>query len=253
MDEMAAYDELVELLHVESVETRYGAFRAMKERNRQDPLVKGERLGDHCELHAISSNGPPLVHIARSRAAEIVIFGNDLRLSVPLVLACENHITLKSLPDGQMRISRFPPGQADRQVVCSARLDDVIRQLIGIGATYPDVVSIIQQAKAGGKLTARVEVDALPRPGRMYQRDAAADGSGGSDVEPASPLPNLFSTYEEQDAEGAKPRSSPEGDADAPAEESGPEAEDADDSASDALPASEEPRQPWWNVFGKMG
>lgn len=200
MDELDALDALAELMHVDSNETRYGAFRAMKARNSRDVLIKGEKLSDQLMLHVVNSDGAPLVHISRSREAEIVLFGRDIRLSHPLVLLTDSRVTIKSLDNGQMQVSRYAPGEDDRQVVCSSKLDDVIRQMVAVGATYPDIVNIVQQAKKQGNLTARVEVDALPRPGRTYQRDAG-ETSGRPNLEVASPLPGLFSYTDPEDEE----------------------------------------------------
>src|SRR5207253_10201019 len=44
MTHVAALDGLSDLLHVPSVETRYGAFRAMRIRNPGDPMTRGETL-----------------------------------------------------------------------------------------------------------------------------------------------------------------------------------------------------------------
>jgi hypothetical protein len=79
----------------------------------------------------------------------------------------------------------------------------VIRAIVGLGGTYPDVVQALQQAKADGALVSRFEVDALPQAGRSYDRVAAkskSDGDVGSDegadqtpsIEVATPLPDLF-------------------------------------------------------------
>jgi flagellar basal body P-ring protein FlgI len=235
MDEMAAYDELAGLLHSDSAETRYGALRALQQRNGQDPLVKGEALGDHLMLYSIASNGPPLVHIARTRAAEIVVFGRDVALKLPLVLTTDSHLTLKSTEDGQIRITQFAPGQDDRHAIASTRVDDVIRKLIAVGANYPEVVSILQQAKMRGQLEARIVVDALPKPGRTYLRPAG-EGEENSSVEVASPLPSLFSRWEEKDA--VTEEAAPPGDA------------ETDD---EIVPEIDEAEKSWWNIFGRMG
>ena len=230
MDDLAAVDEIANLLHIESAETRYGAFRAMLTRNAQDPAVKGVALGDHLMLHTVSSEGPPMIHISRSRQAEVVIFGDNVRINGELVLATDNHITLKSLADGQIRVSRFAPGEEDKQITCSTRLDDVVKTLIDVGATYPDVANVIRTAKQRELLSARVEVDALPKPGRTYDR-RSGDGSPASDVQVASPLPTLFTRYDEDQRGSLSGR------------------EDLIATEEDLV---NEPEPAWWDVIGRM-
>jgi len=83
-------------------------------------------------------------------------------------------------------------------------VDEVIRAIVDLGGTYPDVVQALQQAKVDGALASRFEVDALPQPGRSYDRHAkrSPDGDarpaplGGQQDAPlelATPLPDLFS------------------------------------------------------------
>lgn len=222
MDDMEAYDKLVEMLNVDSAETRYGAFRALQARNPNDPLVKGEQLGHAFSFHVIPGEGVPLVHIARSRAMEIVQFGADIRVQPPLALLDDNHLTLKSLEDGRVRVSRFAPGESDRQMVASSRLDDIVRQLVAVGASYPDVVSILHQLKIRGNLTARVEVDALPKAGRKYFRPEKPPGQPPSDddLQVASPLPNLFSHWQADDESAASAATEEPPGAGSPAENS---------------------------------
>jgi hypothetical protein len=240
MDEMDAYDELAKLLHHESAETRYGALRALQQRNAKDPLVKGETLGDQLTLHTINSDGPPLVHISRSRAAEIVVFGRDVGLKLPLVLTTPTHLTLKSTNDGAIRITNFQPGGEDREAMASSRISDVIRKLVEVGASYPEIVSLLQQAKARGQMDARIVVDALPRPGRTYQRPAGESASAEA-VEVASPLPSLFSRWDEKNA-----TTTPE-----PSPDDGAEVGESDD--EEIVPEMDESEKSWWNVFGRMG
>ncbi|MCA9269034.1 MAG: flagellar basal body P-ring protein FlgI, partial [Planctomycetales bacterium] len=221
MDELDGFDQLADLLHAESAETRYGAFRAMKERNPHDPLVKGETLNKSYQFHVLYTSGPPLVHVARTRSAEIVQFGEDIRLRTPLALATDSHLTIKSVGDDQVRISRFAPGEEDQQVVCSPRLADVIRQLGAVGAEYADVVSLLQKARQEGFLDVRLKVEALPRSGRTYEREASSGADTATGVEVASPLPSLFTLweYEEAPQREAEPAESESAEEDAPAEQ----------------------------------
>jgi hypothetical protein len=86
MNDFAAYEQLKELLNVLSVETRYGAFRALTAMNANDPLVMGESLGGQFSYHVLDASGPPLIHVTRSRRPEVVLFGLDQQLRTPLAL-----------------------------------------------------------------------------------------------------------------------------------------------------------------------
>jgi hypothetical protein len=80
-----------------------------------------------------------------------------------------------------------------------------------LGGTYPDVVQALQQARANGALASRLELDAIPAGGRLYDRGGAIrhdddeeepspdDSESGKDddhvsqgVAVANPLPGLF-------------------------------------------------------------
>ena len=77
----------------------------------------------------------------------------------------------------------------------SPRVDEVIRAIVELGGTYPDVVQALQEAKAAGCLPSRLEVDALPTAGRTYERIVKSNGD--TDEAPGratSPIPDLFSS-----------------------------------------------------------
>lgn len=172
MNDGAAYDQLRELLGVASVETRYGAFRALWSMNSNDPLVLGEQLGGQFSYHVLDTQGPPMVHVARSKRAEIVLFGHQQRLKAPFYLEAGGRIIVrnsKENPD-EVVLSRFAVGESDQQRVVSTQLDDVIRAVVDLGGTYPDAVQALAQAKACGALESRFEVDAVPETGRLFDR-----------------------------------------------------------------------------------
>ncbi len=193
LDHVEAYDALYELLSEPSAETRYGAFRAMYARNPRDPMIKGELLGDSFALHVLPVSGEPMVHFARSRRQEIVLYGSDLQLTPPPFLLAGKRLMIKRLDDHQLKVIRFEPGEEDHEVVCSYRLDDVIRTLVSQGARYDDVFQLIRAAKVGGFLSARLAVNAQPLAGRTFQR---TEESPPDDSVPANrsllPVPELF-------------------------------------------------------------
>jgi flagellar basal body P-ring protein FlgI len=204
MQDYAAYEQLQTLLSVPSAETRYGAFRALWTMNENDPLVKGESLGGQFNYHVLSSPEAPMIHVTRTRLAEIVVFGADPRFLTPLAVSAGNEIMVTSEGGDQVCVSKYTIQDGDQKRTVSTRVDDIIRAVVELGGTYPDVVQALQEAKTSGALLARLEVDALPEAGRSYDR-VVQDGHGQSDqggggsetkqhvsVTPARPAPELF-------------------------------------------------------------
>ena len=180
--------------------------RPMRERmNPNDPLIRGENLGGQFGYHVLNTTGAPMVHVTRSYRPEVVIFGHEQTLVAPFVLEAGKSILVKGTA-GKVTVSRFAVGKPDQKRVVSTKIDDVIRAIVELGGTYPDVVQALQGAKASGALTARFDVDALPEEDRTYrQKDMSPEGEGTlAEADPdvkaateqrivvANPLPDLF-------------------------------------------------------------
>jgi flagellar basal body P-ring protein FlgI len=168
---VAAVDALNELLHVQSVETRYGAFRAMRTRNPGDPTTKGEILNAKFRYHALATSGEPLVHITRTRVPEIVVFGHEQRLKDVKLLRAGKRIMITLQENGELRAGRYDPGQETVYETFPPQLDKLIRTIVKLGGSYSDVIQCLQEAKAAGCLEARLAVEAVPHPNRKYYRD----------------------------------------------------------------------------------
>jgi flagellar basal body P-ring protein FlgI len=179
MQDYAAYEQLRNLLSDASAETRYGAFRALWLMNENDPFVKGEVFAGGFHYHMLDVDGPPLVHVTRSRLPEVVLFGREQRLLLPLALNAGNEILVTSTADNEVAVSKYTVRDGDQKRLVSTRLDEVIRAIVELGGTYPDVVQAMQEARMAGALTSRLEVDALPEAFRSYDR-VADNGKGGS-------------------------------------------------------------------------
>ncbi len=175
MQEYAACEQLRELLSSPSAETRYGAFRALWANNAKDPLVKGESLGGQFNYHVLDVGGPPMIHVTRSRVSEVVVFGPGQQLHAPLALNAGNEIMVTASEGGEVTVSKYSVKDGDQKRTVSTRVDDVIRAIVELGGTYPDVVQALQEAKNLGALPARFEVDSLPEAGRTYERTAQDD------------------------------------------------------------------------------
>lgn len=170
MDDVLAHDELRSLLNADSAETRYGAFRALREMNEEDPIVRGQDMKGRFHYHIVDSQGPPMVHVTRSDRPEVILFGVDHSLKLPMVLEAGKYILVNGLAGSEVTVSRFAVGEPDQKRVVSSSLDDVIRAVVELGGTYPDVVQALQQAKESGSLASRLEVDAIPQSGRLLHR-----------------------------------------------------------------------------------
>jgi flagellar basal body P-ring protein FlgI len=175
MEDFAAYEQLRDLLAVPSVETRYGAFRALWMMNPNDPLVRGEECNGQFRYHVLDTGDEhPVVHVTRNRRAEVVLFGRDQRFATPLSVNAGNQIMVTSTNNGQISVSRITSDESEHKRVVSTRVDDVIRAIAAVGGTYPDVVQALEEAKVNGALASRFEVDAVPEAGRTYQREETA-------------------------------------------------------------------------------
>jgi hypothetical protein len=195
LGEYQATEQLRALLDSESAETRYGAFRALWSADRKDALVQGETLSNRqsqFSFHVLAIDGPKMVHVTRSFRAEVVLFGRDLQLSLPFLLEAGNHIRLNGPPGGPILISLAAPDAPSQSRQVSPRLEEVIRAVVELGGSYPDVVQMLQQAASCGALEGcRLEIDAVPQPGRTYTRKDKSDNDSSSAAK--GTLPELFS------------------------------------------------------------
>lgn len=196
MDDGAAYEGLRSLLIVKSAETRYGAFRAMTAMAPTDSLLQGENMNGKFKLHLLDMEGDPLIHVTSSHKPEVVFFGLNHELKLPLVLDAGPNILVNGLSGGQIKVSNF--GKTTQQRVVSTNVEEVIRAIVDLGGTYPDVVQMLEQAKESGAMQSRFRVNALPEVGRdLVIRNKDDATSNDSKVEPASyqietPEPDLF-------------------------------------------------------------
>lgn len=183
MHDYAAYEGLASLLSVSSAETRYGAFRSLWYMDPRDPLVRGEMMGDQFHYHVLNLGGPPMIHLTRSFRPEVVLFGRRQALVPPLVVDAGGKILVHAMEDGTVTVSRYVAGEPDQKRVVSTQIDEIIRAMVDLGATYPDVVQVLAEAKAKGALEGRLEIDALPEGGRRYDRRPAGTDSSDQEAE----------------------------------------------------------------------
>ncbi len=193
-DDLGAHDALIQLLDVASVETRYGAFRALWTMDPANSPLRGEVLGGQFSYHVLNTEGPSLVHVTRSFRPEIVLFGAEQTLITPFVLEAGPRILVNSSGGDEVTVVLAAVNQPEQRRTVSSRLDEVIRAVVDIGGTYPDVVQLVKSASDQGALPGRFAMDALPEAGRTYRRSSGGDDElrdpretiTGSELEPVA-------------------------------------------------------------------
>jgi hypothetical protein len=209
LDEAASFYELRKLLNQPSAETRYGAFRALWTLDKNDPAIKAERLNDQFDFHVLDSETEPMVHMTRNKLSELVLFGRDQRFHTPIALTAGPRINVNAQPGSDtVSITRFEVGQPDRRKVVSTRVEDVIRAVAEMDATYPDVAQLLAEAEGQNNLPGRLEIDALPTAGRLYYRPVKGkpEAKGkGTRVGRKTMIPNLFPTNDPDSSSADEP------------------------------------------------
>jgi hypothetical protein len=164
LDEAVSHVKLNELLASSSAETRYGAFRALRALDEHDAAVRGELLNDCFWLHRVAPESAPLVHVAGSRRAEIVLFGQESYLVPPFSFLAGPEFTITAGRDDEhCTISRFSVHHGTRRRQCTLKVADVVKTFADLGGAYPDVIELLCQADQCHCLNCRVAVDALPQ------------------------------------------------------------------------------------------
>ena len=194
LDSNASTEALSELLHVESKETRYGAFRSLKAQSPFAPLVRGELLSDFV-LNVVPSKTEPMLHVSRSKQNEIVLFGETQTVS-DQILYVESGLTVKGNGDGSVKITRYLPGDGEMRRVCSTQCVELIPILSEVGCSYSVIVKLLKDAQQNGMLNTQLVVNAVPKRRRKYRGDRSTGEESQKYI--ADPIPGLFQPEEEQ-------------------------------------------------------
>jgi flagellar basal body P-ring protein FlgI len=202
LDQPAAHLKLRKLMDDPKIEVRYGAFNALRTMDPHDPFLGRVRVldapkedddadtssdsmalaytgassrravqDDPFALYAVDSDGPPLVHVSRSNRSEIVIFGRQLKLLPPIVLDTGPILLNASQYDDKLEISKIVASTvSDGETKVSASLDiaEVVRRIANLGATYPEVVAMLDAADRQKNIPGKLVVDAAPTANTRY-------------------------------------------------------------------------------------
>jgi hypothetical protein len=187
MDQAICRVKLAELLGSPVPEARYGAFRALRAMDENEPAIKGQLLNHAFWVHHVAPDSPPMVHLSTSRRAEIVLFGQDAYLKPPFAIRAGDFAITATDDDTRCTIARCSTLEGTSHRQCSLKLDDVLRTLAHEGGMYPEAVELLKQAHGGGNLSCRVEVDALPQAISVYALAKVGlnknAGEGGDEID----------------------------------------------------------------------
>ena len=181
----AADVALESLLEEPSAETRYGAFRAIRKRNPQSPLVAGQWLSHDFKLCLVDNQSPGLVHFSRSELGEIVVF-NDSQTFNEKFLYVQSGLTVKSNADGTVTVATYRSDDSFR-ATCGDRVSDVIQTVSQAGYGYETLLKMTRLAMREGALNGRLVVDATPKVGRRYQSKTLPNAIAHSASEKSTP------------------------------------------------------------------
>jgi flagellar basal body P-ring protein FlgI len=232
MDQSAAHLKLRKLMDHSDIEIRYGAFNALRTGDPHDPFLGLVRVLDQPKveqeedddspdamaiaivrasrrrrtqpedpfaLYVVDSEGPPLVHVSRSRRSEIVIFGQQQKLLPPVVLGAGQVLLNAAESDEKIEVSKIVAsnfGDADIKTTTSLDLAEVVRKTANLGATYPEIVAILEAALRQKNLPGDLVVDAVPAANRIYteailgkdttaKRDTSVKQTSGAATKPS--------------------------------------------------------------------
>jgi hypothetical protein len=218
MDQNAAHMKLRNLMSEPDNELRYGAFNALRTLDPHDPSLgrvhvlddpqteeqqdeapdsmalalasaaQRPRAEDPFALYIVDSEGPPVIHVSRTRRSEVVVFGRSQKLLPPIVLGTGAILLNAAEKDDEIEISKIVPskfGDSDVKLRTSLDLPEVIRRVANLGTTYPEMVAILEAANRQKNLPGSLVVDAVPQSNMDYLQAAILGKDAKPKVDPA--------------------------------------------------------------------
>ena len=277
MEDDTARIKLRKLMDEPDMEVRYGAFNALRtldpldaalgrvrildnpynqeEIDPEDPDAmalaiassRRPRPEDPFSLFIVDSEGPPVIHVSRTRRSEVVVFGRSQRLQTPIVLGAGQVLLNAAQGDESVDISKIVPskfGDDDVKVRSSLDVGDVIRHVANMGATYPEVIAILESAYKQQNLPGPLFVDSVPTSNIEYfeksilgeskpKKDAEVERTGMSRFRRLFSFRDRFDKDDADDKASKKVDAKDKPDADAKAADA-KDKPDADAKAADA-------------------
>lgn len=204
VDDADAVLALRQLMSEKALETRYGAFRALKELDPHDPSLNPIEFENRFIVYAIDSTGEPMVHVTRRRAPEIVLFGTEQALRLPAVLNAGRSIRIMGeTGQHEVEVIYYQLNAEPKRHKVPNRMIDILRTCGKLGATYPDIVQMMIEAEQQHNFVGQFGIDRLPQAGRLYTKNvdspSPADEEDVKRIGNSKMIPELFDELDEDE------------------------------------------------------
>ena len=205
IDDRELSNSLSELFNHPEVSVRYGAFKTLRHKNEDDPIVSGDFLANGFFLHEVDSTAEPVIHFSTHRRAEIVIFGSEANFGDNF-LYVESGLTIKNNNDQTISVTAYSPDFIKQERICSNHVADLVRTLAELGYGLGSQLEILRQASQNGTLNAEIAINASPKLDRTRRtRHIASDYEN---IKPDSPAKRLIDWANPRRGETSNPRHS---------------------------------------------
>lgn len=172
MEGRASLDALQSLLHHNSIETRYGALRAIRRRSDGQVMLRPVKFGSDVDFYHIPSQADGFIAVSTAERPEIVCYGQDPAVRISDFLMGPGGLMVQ--PDkedpSKLAVSCFRPGAADRRTSCSADVSGLLQAIIQVGGNYGACVEILRAAKDRSFIDCGLAISPLPEAMREYHR-----------------------------------------------------------------------------------
>lgn len=163
--------KLTRMLGSPNMELRCGAFVVLRigrdskedEPAFRNPALNSEPIGRVMWLHKPAPASPSLVHVSLKGRAEVALFGEPITLKAPIRMLAGPEILVK-LDEGDdvCTVCRMSARAGERQKQCSPHLEEVLKSMVEVGASYPDIVAFLHQLKQFEGVSCPVAIEVLP-------------------------------------------------------------------------------------------
>jgi hypothetical protein len=185
LDEAICRNKLGELMLVNDPQLRSGAFRGLRLLDENDPRLNDEPIAGQFFLHRVAPESEPLVLFSMHKRAEIVLFGPEIRVQMPVKVLAGGEFTITAeADDTRITVSRLTVKGTQRKQT-TPTLEGVIRTMADLGAGYAETIDLLKALDEQHALPCAVSHVMPPGPSGLESLMAGATGSPPAESPPA--------------------------------------------------------------------